>query len=251
MQCTRAPVWRARAARPAPFTRRLTARVRASAGGKMPSYKLYYFALPGRGEVARLCCALGKLELEDMRFSFEEWQKHKPSMPLGQVPVLEVDGKMLAQSAAIDRYLAAEAGLVPKDPWHAALSDQAYAFCNDLLQPLYDTFKIKDLDEKLKAREVAIAGPMKDKLALAAKLVEAAGDGFVGGPELSHGDLNLYTTLSVLVSGWMDGVPKTLLDDYPALKAYRNKVASDPRVKAYYEKADNQDDIRVAFKPDA
>lgn len=217
----------------------------------MPSYKLYYFSLPGRGEVARLCAAIGGLELDDMRFSFEEWPKHKAAMPFGQAPVLEVDGKMLAQSAAIDRYLAGQAGIVPSDAWQAALADQAYCFCHDMMQPLYDTFKIKELDEKIKARQDAIAGPLKAKLEMASKLVAGAGDGFIAGPELSHGDLNLFCTLSTMVSGWMDGVPKTLLDDYPVLKAYRNKVASHPKVKAYYEQDSNQDDVRKAFKPDA
>lgn len=30
-----------------------------------------------------------------------KWLEWKPNMPFGQVPVLEVDGKMLAQMAAI------------------------------------------------------------------------------------------------------------------------------------------------------
>lgn len=213
--------------------------------------KLYYFGLPGRGEVARICLHIAGKEFEDMRFPFDKWPEYKAKTPFGQAPVLEVDGKMLAQSAAIDRYVAGLAGLVPTDPWEAALADQAYCFCHDLLQPLYDTFKLKELDEKIKAREAAIEGPLKEKLGFATKLVESAGDGFVAGPELSHGDLNLFHTLSTMVSGWMDGVPKTLLDDYPVLKAYRNKVANEPRIKAYYEKPENQDDVRQAYKPDA
>ncbi|KIY99082.1 prostaglandin-H2 D-isomerase [Monoraphidium neglectum] len=276
----------------------------------MPTYKLYYFPLPGRAEVARLCGALGGLDLEDVRFKGEEWPKLKAIAPFGQAPFLEVDGKFVAQSAAIDRYLAAEAGLVPKDAFQAALADQAYALCHDIMQTLFDTFKIKhnagggaaaarpgdavasravspaaggassgcagsnrqiqqpgadcrrptrspllcfpqDADEKIKAREAAAAGPLKDRLALADALVDKAGDGFVTGPEITHGDLNLFVTLSALISGWLDGVPKTLLNDFPALKAYRNRVASDPRVKAFYEREDNQDNIRQAFKPDA
>lgn len=40
--------------------------------------------------------------LQDVSFSFQEWPlEHKPKMPFGQVPVLEVDGKMLTQSGAI------------------------------------------------------------------------------------------------------------------------------------------------------
>merc|ERR1711962_110672 len=41
----------------------------------------------------------------------EEFQKLKPSLPLGQVPVLKVDGKMFCQSAAITRYAAQYARL--------------------------------------------------------------------------------------------------------------------------------------------
>ena len=39
--------------------------------------------------------------VQDVSFSFQEWPEHKPKMPFGQVPVLEVDGKLLTQSGAI------------------------------------------------------------------------------------------------------------------------------------------------------
>jgi len=51
---------------------------------------------------------------------------------------------------------------------HAQNTD---AYCHDLMQPLYDTFKIKELDEKIKARETVVAGPLKEKLGFAEKLV--------------------------------------------------------------------------------
>ena len=48
------------------------------------------------------------------------------AMPFGQCPVLEVDGKMLAQSNTIARYLARQHGLAGKDEWEQSQAD-AYA----------------------------------------------------------------------------------------------------------------------------
>lgn len=58
--------------------------------------------------------------MQDYRFAREEWAALKPQMPFGQVPVLEVDGKYLAQSKAIEMYAARLTGLYPTDTWEAA-----------------------------------------------------------------------------------------------------------------------------------
>lgn len=63
-------------------------------------------------------------------------------MPFGQVPVLEVDGKHLAQSHAIARYIAREHGLAgqPHDHWEQAQVDM-YADCvKDLMIGIYKRF---------------------------------------------------------------------------------------------------------------
>jgi hypothetical protein len=49
---------------------------------------------------------------------------------------LQVDGKKLAQMAAIDHYVARLAGMMPDDPWEAALADQAYFFWEDVWAPM-------------------------------------------------------------------------------------------------------------------
>lgn len=45
--------------------------------------------------------------LQDKRLTFDEWRADadlKAAVPFGQLPVLEVDGKYLAQSAAIGEH---------------------------------------------------------------------------------------------------------------------------------------------------
>eukprot|EP00058_Branchiostoma_floridae_P025463 XP_002610953.1 hypothetical protein BRAFLDRAFT_131158 [Branchiostoma floridae] len=74
----------------------------------MPSYKLYYFHGRGRAEPARLMLAAAGLPYEDVRIEFERWPEYKPKMPMGQAPVLDVDGTMICQSVAIARFIAKE-----------------------------------------------------------------------------------------------------------------------------------------------
>ncbi|GLC60989.1 hypothetical protein PLESTB_001703300 [Pleodorina starrii] len=105
------------------------------------------------------------------------------------------------------------------------------------------------LEERIKARQEIIAGKGKDKLEQMSKMLGALDGGFVAGPKLSFADLSIFSALSSVVSGMYDGVPANLLEQYPALKAFRNKVANEPGVKAFYEK--NGEGLRASFKPDA
>ncbi len=80
-----------------------------------------------RAEATRIMLDIAGVPYEDKRVSHAEWPAIKPTTPFGQVPVLEVDGKQLAQSGAIERYAAKLAKLYPEDPWEAAQVDMHVA----------------------------------------------------------------------------------------------------------------------------
>lgn len=48
---------------------------------------------------------------------------------------------LLIQPAA-DHYVAKLTGMMPEDPWKAALADQAYFFCEDIWQTMYVGWQI-------------------------------------------------------------------------------------------------------------
>ncbi|KAH7693909.1 CRE-GST-36 protein [Aphelenchoides avenae] len=80
-----------------------------------PHYKLHYFSLRARGEPIRLLLHYLDQPFEDVTFSFQEWASIKPTMPLRQVPVLEVtlpNGQTvkISQTTAILRYVAKKHG---------------------------------------------------------------------------------------------------------------------------------------------
>jgi prostaglandin-H2 D-isomerase / glutathione transferase len=70
------------------------------------TYKLHYFNGRGRAEVSRLIFATVGQQFEDIRYESSEWPSYKSKMPLGQMPVLEVDEFKLPQSLSIARFLA-------------------------------------------------------------------------------------------------------------------------------------------------
>lgn len=61
-------------------------------------------------------------------------------MPFKQMPVLEIDGKVLNQSTSITRYLSKKAGLAGSDEWESLLIDIAVDNIHDLRQGTYNGF---------------------------------------------------------------------------------------------------------------
>ena len=114
----------------------------------MPNIKLTYFNGRGRGETARLILAYGGMDYEDRRVSFgnilifccsgynenitEDMPSLKPSLPFGQLPLLEVDGDTICQSMAIARYLASECGIAGSSGLVKAQVDEVVDVINDV-----------------------------------------------------------------------------------------------------------------------
>ena len=94
---------------------------------------------------------------------------------------------------------------------------------------------IQDADAKIKARQEVVAGPLKASLEALTKLLDAAPGPFVTGDKLTHGDLGLFTTLSTLRSGWLDGVPRDLLDAFPTVKVRTNCLFVRAACRLYFK----------------
>jgi len=97
-----------------------------------PTYKLHYFNVKALAEPIRFLLAYGGLKFEDVRISNEDWPALKPTFPLGQVPVLEVDGLRVHQSIPISRYLSKRVGLAGKNDWEDLAIDIAVDTINEL-----------------------------------------------------------------------------------------------------------------------
>merc|ERR1719474_270634 len=124
----------------------------------------------------------------------------KPGTPMGQLPLLEVDGNVLCQSITIARYLARRYNLAGKDDLAAAEADQVIDACNDLVVNFRAWFKASDESKKAEIlkelKEVIAPGwlEMMEKL-----LVSKGGEYFAGG-QLTWADLMIFNVQEFLDS---------------------------------------------------
>mmetsp|Transcript_5757 Transcript_5757/g.6614 ORF Transcript_5757/g.6614 Transcript_5757/m.6614 type:complete len:214 (+) Transcript_5757:140-781(+) len=156
--------------------------------------KLYYFPLYGVGEQIRMLLAHAKVEYDNEMPTGDSWKEFKPNCPNGQMPVLEVDGKMLHQSQAIMRFLGKQHGYYPSDAMAAFAVDAAVEDWNDSGKNMsyMSMFKPEPFpEEELK---VFMEG-MNKKYECIAKILAKNGGKFLCGDAITTADFTVFASL--------------------------------------------------------
>lgn len=201
----------------------------------MPKLVLTYFDFDGsRGEVARLALRVAGVAFEDRRIARQDWAALRDTMPFQALPVLEVDGKVIAQSNTINRYVGKLSGLYPKDDWNAARVDEVMDAVEDITTRIGSTIRLED-EAKKKTREELAAGPIPRFLQqLEARLQAGGGEWFVEN-RLTVADLKCYLLTRWLKSGVLDHIPAGIVDRHaPLLASHLERVRNHPKIAAYY-----------------
>uniref|UniRef100_A0A914W7L0 glutathione transferase n=1 Tax=Plectus sambesii TaxID=2011161 RepID=A0A914W7L0_9BILA len=199
----------------------------------MVHYKLDYFNIGGRAESIRHIFAQAGVEYEDFRIDLkQQWPQLKSNYPNGQVPVLEVDGKPLAQSFAIGRFLAKKFGLAGKDDWEAAQADMYIYGLEDVLtkmSPLLGAilFGQGDKDDELAKIKPTVLEPFLIKYER--NLKDNGGQYFVG-KELTWADIAIADFIDRLT--WIDA---HILDGHSSLKEFVHRIHNLPNIKKHIE----------------
>ncbi|GMT07376.1 hypothetical protein PENTCL1PPCAC_29550, partial [Pristionchus entomophagus] len=199
----------------------------------MLRYKLIYFPIRGRGEVARQLFYLAGVPFKDDRITISEWSSLKAKTPFGQLPVLEVDGHQLAQSFAIFRYLAQEFGFAGDSPlealWVDVTADQHKEYENKIKPAL----RFQGSEEEKEQLMRNVAEPARDKyFPLLEKIAEEHGSsGHFVGASLTWVDLLIAEHASILLKQFPG-----FLDRYPTVLAIVDAILSTPKLKEWLEK---------------
>uniref|UniRef100_A0A0M3HW22 Glutathione S-transferase 1 n=1 Tax=Ascaris lumbricoides TaxID=6252 RepID=A0A0M3HW22_ASCLU len=197
----------------------------------MSQHKLTYFNIRGLGEGARLIFHQAGVEFEDNRLSREDWPSLKPSTPFGQLPLLEVDGEVLAQSTAIFRYLGRKFGLAGKTPMEEAQVDSIFDTYKDFIAEVRPYFLVAGEnypgDKEKLLKELVIPAREKHFPGLE-KFLNKSGSGYLVGDSVTWADIVISDSLAT----WETLVPD-LLGNYPVLKKFVEHVRDLPNIKKW------------------
>ncbi|XP_050440871.1 glutathione S-transferase-like [Adelges cooleyi] len=200
------------------------------------TYKLTYFNIRGKAEPIRFILAYSGIDYEDNRIDPSTWLSLKPNAPFGQLPLLEIDGKVLNQSMAICRYLAKKAGLLGSDDWESLLVDIAVDNIGDFLQD-FRVHWLPDTDpSKATKYNTLINESIPFYIDKFEQIVKNNNGYFVNG-KLTWPDLFFVSLLDTLKFV----AKKDFLEDKPNLNALVDKVLSLPRIKTWTEKRPKTD----------
>ncbi len=190
----------------------------------MSTYKLYYFNLKARAELARTIFAQAGQSYEDIRFTKEEWvSKYKALSPFGCAPWLEVDGAAIGGSSEIGRFLGERLGLAGANALEnaqlAAISDNFRDFLKEATKGIFesDAEKKKELFKEFQEKH---SSQFLDRFE---KRITA--EGWIYGPKLTWVDILFFNAFEFISAAYPD-----LLKNYPKLTALVKNVSDQPNI---------------------
>ena len=203
--------------------------------------KIYYSHLPfWRAEVLRVSLFIKDIPFEDVRVSREEFihliktgfLPNGKRSPFHQLPVIEVDGKIIGQTGAIARYCGKVSNLYSNDMLKAAKIDQIIDAATDITNIVSPTIREKNEVKKMEDRKVLVNKLLPRWFKYLENLLsEDESTWFV--EKMTIADIAMWRLLGWLTSGIIDGIPTSVVDDFPKLKNIHHQVHTHPKVQEW------------------
>ncbi|KAI8868839.1 glutathione S-transferase [Ramicandelaber brevisporus] len=203
-------------------------------------YELIYFPAIAFAEVSKALLTLADASWKYTAVSFEEWPAIKPTTPLGHLPILrEFDPATgekvfeVAESSAIETYLATKLGLNGKNAREAALIASVRGAYNDIREHAFRYFWTPNEEAKAAALE-KLKETAGNTAAYLDKFIanNPTGSGYFVGDSLTVADITAYVW-----SVWsqaMDSQIVVTTDNTPHLVKLVERVEKHPKFETLF-----------------
>ena len=160
------------------------------------------------------------------------------TFPFGQFPVLQVDGKTIAQTGAIARFCGKLSGLYPSDDNYAAAKvDEVIDLCTDITIQMRPSIRETDPKLRTEMRKELSETILPRWLGFLEKLLEDNRDtGFFVGSSISVADLAVWRLCAWISGGIIDGISTNLLEGFPLLSVHQREISNLPKVMEWVKK---------------
>uniref|UniRef100_H2YNA0 glutathione transferase n=1 Tax=Ciona savignyi TaxID=51511 RepID=H2YNA0_CIOSA len=196
----------------------------------MPTYKLCYFNIRGRGEMVRLVFAEAGVEYIDERIEQADWPARKAEMPFGKMPVLYVDGQPIAHSRALIRYLGRCFNLMGSSNMDAAIIDVWIEVIFEAAMQF--PYAEKDETKKAELIEALWNDQLLPTFTKLNEQISKSGGPYILGEKLSVADVVIFSVIELSMQ-WFPG--KTL-DSVPLVTKMNECFKQRPNIAAWLEK---------------
>ena len=151
--------------------------------------------------------------------------------------MLFVGDVQIAQSNSILRYAGKLTKFYPTDNLEAAKVDELVDAIEDIANTIAPSLYEKDEETKIKMRQTLANETLPKWFTFLESRITKFGSGnFAVGSSFTIADFKIASSLSWITGGTLDHIPTTIIDNYPRLKAIRDNVYSNEKVKEWLEK---------------
>ena len=193
--------------------------------------------------MTRLALFIGDVPFKDYRVEGKEIDNLKETgllpnnqiAPFKQLPVLDVDGKIIAQTGAIARFCGKLSDLYPKNnDLEAAQIDQIIEAAQDINYLVTLSGRDKEKERLALARKILATKHLPKWFQFLENLLKKNNESyFFVGNKISIADLAIWRLLGWLSSGLLDGVPTNILEPYEKINRLREEVYKHPKVNEW------------------
>eukprot|EP00526_Cylindrotheca_closterium_P020828 CAMPEP_0113606264 /NCGR_PEP_ID=MMETSP0017_2-20120614/2763_1 /TAXON_ID=2856 /ORGANISM="Cylindrotheca closterium" /LENGTH=213 /DNA_ID=CAMNT_0000514799 /DNA_START=262 /DNA_END=900 /DNA_ORIENTATION=+ /assembly_acc=CAM_ASM_000147 len=201
------------------------------------SIKLYYYnASFWRGDTLRSALYLQGFPFENIHDKEKlDELKAKGKVPFGTFPVLELDGKILAQTPACAAFVGKLGDMYPSndDPFAQANCDEIICGCNDVTDTTFSAFKAEDKKAAMEKDIDPKEGRLHMHLNGLNSIVCKDGSEFACGKDhgLTVADLAVFWMFSWLKGNAM--LPSGFVLSFANLKKIHGNVEKNEKIQAF------------------
>ncbi|KAJ0389223.1 hypothetical protein P43SY_012040 [Pythium insidiosum] len=194
----------------------------------MPQIKLTYFDIAGRAELTRLAFAYGGVAFDDERIAGPVFAERKPTLPLGQLPVVSVDGVTYPQSMAMARYAGRLSGLYPTDPLQALKVDAVLETIVDLTNKFIEiNWGTSDAAQKAEKTKTFVEETLPRSFRYLESLVQGK---FFFGDSPTLADVEIFNSITNALG---PNFPAFKTTPFPKIEAVAANVKALPAIATY------------------